>query len=303
MRVPEALVPLALRATRANRAFTSPDVARERIAERSLRPQSFHPPRRLTRPVTITAARHGGWPLYTVAPKGRAPRGAVVYTHGGAWVNEIVLPHWRLVEQIAAESGAAVLVPIYPLVPFGTAQEVVGTVADIARQAADRFGIVRLAGDSAGGQIALSTALELRDRHGLRVSRTVLIAPALDLSWSNPQIPQVQPDDPWLAVPGGRVFSEHWRGALPVSDQRVSPLAADLAGLGPLSVYVGTRDILSPDVRLLEQRARAAGVDVDLHVGAGLVHVYPLLPTRAGRLAREQIVADLTDRTDRGDRG
>ena len=75
---------------------------------------------------------------------------------------------------------------------------------------------------------------------------------------------------------------------------------ADLAGLGPLSVYVGTRDILSPDVRLLEQRARAAGVDVDLHVGHGLVHVYPLLPTRAGRLAREQIVADLTDRTDRG---
>lgn len=295
MRVPEALVPLALRATRANRAFVSPELARERIAERSLRPQSFHPPRRLTRPVTITAARHDGWPVYTVAPKGPAPRGAVVYTHGGAWVNEIVLPHWRLVEQIAAESDTTVIVPIYPLVPFGTARDVVGTVADIALRAGDRYGVVRLAGDSAGGQIALSTALELRDRHELRLPRTVLIAPGLDLSWSNPQIPQVQPDDPWLAVPGGRVFSEHWRGDLPVSDQRVSPLAADLAGLGPLSVYIGTRDILSPDVRLFVERARAAGVDVDLHVGDGLVHVYPLLPTRAGQLAREQIVADLRD--------
>lgn len=56
-------------------------------------------------------------------------------------------------------------------------------------------------------------------------------------------------------------------------------------------MYIGTRDILWPDTRLLRDRARAAGVAVELQEEEGLVHVYPLLPTRSGRAARERIVA------------
>ena len=66
----------------------------------------------------------------------------------------------------------------------------------------------------------------------------------------------------------------------------VSPLFGNLAGLGPLTVFSGTRDITSPDTRLLVSRARAAGVQVDHHEEAGLVHVHPLLPVPEGRRAR-----------------
>lgn len=92
---------------------------------------------------------------------------------------------------------------------------------------------------------------------------------------------------------GLRVFVECWRGSLAISDPRVSPLAADLHGLGPLTVFSGTRDILNPDARLLVGRATNAGVDVDYREGAGLPHVYPLTPTPEGRAARVLIIEQL----------
>ncbi|MCP2237877.1 Acetyl esterase/lipase [Prauserella halophila] len=294
MRLPERVIPLYLRATGRNRVFRSAGHARAHVDRLALRPRSYAPPRRLGSPVTVDVSRRDGWPVYRVHPVDARPRGSVVYIHGGGWVNEIAAAHWRLVAQIAAEARTTVVVPIYPLVPFGTAEAVVNAVADLVREVGEVHGEVRLAGDSAGGQIALSAAMVLRDQHSVTLPRTLLISPALDLSWSNPRIPQVQPDDPWLAVPGGRVFSDRWRGELPTEDPRVSPLAGDLAGLGPLTVFSGSHDVLNPDAHLLRDRARAAGVETEFHEGEGLVHVYPLLPTRTGEAARSIIVERLT---------
>jgi acetyl esterase/lipase len=74
----------------------------------------------------------------------------------------------------------------------------------------------------------------------------------------------------------------------------VSPLAGDLAGLGPLTVFSGTHDVLNPDAHLLLDRAKTAGVDLEFHEGEGQVHVYPLLPTRTGEAARAIITERLT---------
>lgn len=292
MPVPEGLIPALLRLTRSNRPFATVAGARERIAQRALRPKGFGPPRLLTRTVTIEVESRDGWPLYTLSPANRVSRGCVVYAHGGGWVHEIAPQHWQLAAQIAGQAQTTVVLPIYPLIPFATSGPVVEAFAGIVRRARDRYGATCLGGDSAGGQIALSTALLLRDE-GITLPRTLLIAPALDLSISNPRIPAVLPHDPWLGVDGVRHLCEQWRGDLPYDDPRVSPLAGDLAGLGPLTVYVGTRDILWPDAQLLAQRAREADVAVDLHEQPGLVHVYPLLPTASGRAAREHIVATL----------
>ncbi|MDP9027680.1 MAG: alpha/beta hydrolase, partial [Actinomycetota bacterium] len=184
------------------------------------------------------------------------------------------------------------------LVPFGTAGVVVRGFAELVLAARERYGErVFLGGDSAGGQIALSAAQLLRDgvsgHDRVTLPRTILIAPALDLSFSNPQIEVVQSTDPWLGKPGSQVYIEHWRGELPVTDPLVSPLFGSLAGLGPVTMFSGTRDILNPDARLLVEQARAAGLELDYHEGAGLVHVYPLTPTPEGRAARALLVQQL----------
>lgn len=291
------LMPAFLRVTRANRAFIDADAARARVEQRRQHPKPFEP-RRLRSDVTVTRTAGtgptAGWPLFTVAPAGGAPRGALIYAHGGGWVNEVVRQHWELAAQLAAEAHLAVTVAIYPLVPVGTAAEVVPGVASLVLAARSVFGErVFVGGDSAGGQIALSAAQLLRDRDHEILPRTVLISPALDLSFSNPQIPIVQPSDPWLGRPGSEVYIEHWRGALPVTDPLVSPLFGSLEGLGPITVFSGTRDILNPDAHLLVEKAAAAGVPLDFHEGAGLLHVYPLLPTPEGRAARAVIAQQL----------
>ncbi|WP_440708040.1 alpha/beta hydrolase fold domain-containing protein [Herbiconiux sp. YIM B11900] len=286
------LIPPLLRLMRANRVFVTAEGARRRVRERELRPAPYGPPARLRPDVRVDVA-HEEWPVYTVTPRRGTPRGSVVYVHGGGWVNEIVSQHWALAAQIAAEANTTVTLPIYPLVPFGTASQAAEGVVALVRRNLERHGPTALAGDSAGGQIALSAAQLLRDRHGIVLPRTVLISPALDLSWSNPRIPVVQPTDPWLAVPGGKVLAALWRGELDLLNPVVSPLEGELLGLGPVSLYTGTRDVLNPDAHLLAEKASAAGVELDFREGAGQVHVFPLLPTREGTASRAQIVDTL----------
>lgn len=214
----------------------------------------------------------------------------VVYLHGGAWVNEIAPQHWQLAAQIAAEAHVRVIVPIYPLVPFATAAEVVPTIVELVAEAMAPNHSVCLAGDSAGGQMALSAALIMRNERGVLLPRTVLISPVLDVSLSNPLIDAVQSEDPWLTRVGLLEFAKRWCGELPMTDPLVSPLSADLTGLGPLTLFSGTREILNPDARSLVEKATAAGVDIDYHEQSGLVHVYPLMHTPEGRAARAIIV-------------
>jgi acetyl esterase/lipase len=141
--------------------------------------------------------------------------------------------------------------------------------------------------------MALSAALMLRDEHRLVLPQTVLISPVLDVSLSNPLIDAVR--DPWLTRVGLREFARRWCGDLPMTDPMVSPLNADLSGLGPLTVFSGTRDILNPDARLLVDKAAAVGMEIDYHEQPGLVHVYPLTPTPEGRAARAFIVERLRE--------
>ncbi|MFD6352063.1 alpha/beta hydrolase fold domain-containing protein [Nocardia tengchongensis] len=287
------IVPWYLRVTRANRPFVTAAGARQRIRERTLRPLPYGPPRRLRSDVEITVRQDSVRPVYTLTPRSGRARGNVVYAHGGGWVNEIARQHWQLAAEIAARAETTVTLPIYPLIPFGTADRVIPAFAELVLANRAEYGEVCLAGDSAGGQISLSTAILLRDEYDVILPRTVLISPALDLSLSNPEIADVQPLDPWLGRAGGLVLGDRWRGPLPITDPRVSPLFADFAGLGPLTVFSGTHDILMPDVRLLVGKARAAGVRVDYHEEAELVHVYPLTPTPEGRKARAVMIDSL----------
>lgn len=291
MNLPDRMIPFFLTATRANAPFVSARGAHKRLHQRTLRPTSYGPPRRLRSDVAITAARNeAGWPVYTLTPSNGTARGSVVYVHGGGWVNEIAPQHWQLAAQIAAEAMSTVKVLIYPLVPFGSARDVVDGVSAAVLESTRAHGPTVLAGDSAGGQIVLSSLLQLRDVHGLTLPRTIAISPALDLSMTNPGIPVLQPSDPWLGTEGAKVFIDLWKDTLEVLDPIVSPLEGNLEGLGPITLFCGTRDILYPDGKLFAAKAAKAGVDLEFIELDGQIHVYPLLPTKTGRAARAKIV-------------
>jgi acetyl esterase/lipase len=233
--------------------------------------------------------------VYTVDPLDGPTGGHAIYAHGGSWMNTITSQHWRLIAELASRTGTRFTVPIYPLVPFGTADAVVPVFADLAAAAVRDSGSGRttLMGDSAGGTIALAAAMHLRDKGLAGPAHVVLISPALDLGFSDPAIERIQPTDPWLAVPGLRVAADRWRGDRSIDDPLVSPIRGTLSGIGRIALFSGSHDILHADAQALLRRAGAEGHPIDFHDAPGMLHVYPLLPVPEGRAARTAIAAVL----------
>lgn len=287
------LMPAVMRLRRANRNYRTREDVRRHLKELRLRPQSDSPPARLRRGVAVTVGRDREWRIYIVSPAQGEVRGTVIYLHGGGWMHEAAGAHWRWVQRLADEASVEVLMPVYPLAQEGgTAETVVPRIAELCEDAGRP---VVLMGDSAGGSIAMSAALALPARQ-VTVALTVLVSPALDLRFTNPEIDAVQPSDPWLVKKGQLEVSEMWIGDHS-EDPILNPFLGELEGIGRLMIFSGTRDILNPDTRLFVDRARAAGVDVEFHEQPGHLHVYPLLPTPEGRRARRRMVESVREVT------
>ena len=271
--------------------MSDPERTRREIAALAVRPKSFAPPRLLDRRARVTVRRHDGWPVYDLTPRRGTPVRHVLYLHGGAYIHEIDVFHWLMLSGFVKHAPARCVVPIYPL---GTALGAAGTVAGataIARDMIDDAGTdqVVLMGDSAGGGMALAVAQALRDE-GRTAHRVVLIAPWLDVDVDQPAQRAIEPRDAMLAIPGlaesGRVYA----GDLPIDDPRVSPIHGDPRGLPPITIFVGTDDLLNPDSHRLHALCADAGVPCELIEAPQMQHDYPLFPIPEGRAARRRIV-------------
>ena len=287
------LAPLVITLRGSKRMFRSPQRTLDKIARLTAKPLSFAPPASLARSAAVTLREVDGWHVYEVAPPAGTPARHVVFLHGGCYVFEIDPVHWRLVRNLVDEAGVNVIVPIVPLAPRGTARVVVPRVADlvasvIATAGADNVSIM---GDSSGGGMALAVAMELRDRGLPPLHATVLSSPWLDISGTDPRLAEIAPRDPWLAVPGTHAAGALYRAELAEDDWRVSPLHGSLDGLGAITMFSGTRDILNADAHRFVPLAAAAGVELDFHEGEGMIHNYPILPMPEGDAARAVIVA------------
>lgn len=257
---------------------------------------SSQPPASLQRRHRVHQRQVQGFVHYSVAPRQRDAARVVLYLHGGGYVNEIAPQHWQLVSRLV-DAGLRVEVPIYGLAPqhgFEEAYAMLGAL--YAELASTPQAQVFIAGDSAGGGLALGLAQALQAQGLPPPLGLTLISPWLDITCANPEIDALEPRDPWLAKPGALLAGALWaRGADP-ADPCLSPLNGPLHGLPAMDVYVGTHDILYPDVCLLHERMKGLGPaapQVRLHVCPGACHVYPLLPVREGREAARQLVQHL----------
>jgi acetyl esterase/lipase len=289
------LMPAVIRRRGAKKIFSTAEATLAHVAALALRPTSYAPPAALDKTVKLSVRTIDGWPVYTVDPGTTVPDRRALYAHGGAWIREITPMHWDLIADLAASTNTRFIVPIFPGAPRGTAATVVKFFTDRATELLAEVGAARttLIGDSAGGTIALATVMHLRDRGIAVPHRTLLISPALDLSFTDPALSEIAPRDPWLAIPGPTVAAQLWRGELAIDHPMVSPMNGDLTGLGRITLFSGTRDIMNADARRLVRLARAAGVPLDYHEVPEMLHVYPLLRTPEARAARSIMKAAL----------
>jgi cation diffusion facilitator CzcD-associated flavoprotein CzcO/acetyl esterase/lipase len=242
------------------------------------------------------AALPGEW---TRPRTGCARQGTVLYLHGGAYCVGRPATHRPITGALARGTGMAVLSLDYRLAP----EQPFPAALDDALAAFDALralGPVVLAGDSAGGGLALATALALRDRHGpvaaagagdippAEPAALLLLAPWSDLTLA--QLPEPTPGEAMLSRPWVAACAAHYLAGADARQAGVSPLLADLRGLPTTLIQVGTDDLLHAEALRLHAALQAAGVPVRCEVTAGRWHVFQLqagvLPCADEALAR-----------------
>ncbi|MET4704530.1 alpha/beta hydrolase [Frigoribacterium sp. UYMn621] len=292
------LMPAVMTLRGSKRVFSSADAMKRKLARQSAgRAPNSRPPARLAKTVDIRELSIDGWTVYEISPKGKTPPRRALYLHGGCYVFEIALQHWLFVARLAVETDTRFLVPIYPLAPAETADTIVPKATALASSLIDEVGArnTSILGDSAGGGMALAVAMQLRDRGIEAPHSTVLISPWLDITGTDPQLAVIAPHDPWLAVPGSHFAGGVYRGPLSETDPLVSPIYGELSGLGSLTMFSGTRDILNADATRFLSLAAAAGLAVDYHEVPGMIHVFPILPIPEGTAARAVVARSILD--------
>lgn len=213
---------------------------------------------------------------------GRPTEGRVVlYLHGGAYVAGSHGTHRGLAASFARVGHARVLLPEYRLAPEHRFPAAVDDVLASYRWLLEEEGAdparVALAGDSAGGGLAVALAVAARDA-GLPVPAGIAcMSPWVDLTASGASVVTNDHNDIWLdgslIGPAARMYAGD-----EVAHPLASPLFADLSGLPPMLVHVGTHEVLLDDARRLVHRARQQGVDASLGEFDGMWHVFQAIP-------------------------
>ncbi|MDR1387175.1 MAG: alpha/beta hydrolase [Propionibacteriaceae bacterium] len=232
--------------------------------------------------------------VYTIP--GRPGANTLFFIHGGGWILGPLSYHWRLCLELNRLTGATVVIPDYPLVPHADCLETLAFIQ--ARHDETRHGLADrprrppiVMGDSAGGNLALVLAQQLAAQGQPPPAHTILLSPALDLTLSDPRAALIERIDPMLGSPALTQIGLWYANGLPLDDPRVSPLYGDLAGLGPITVFTGTADMLYPGAEGLGEKAASAGLDYTAHVYPHMIHDWMLVPwLPEARRATRQIV-------------
>lgn len=228
------------------------------------------------------AREHGGVACLALTRAGLDPAERarlIVYVHGGGYSLGSPETHRPLAARIARRVGARVLMPRYRLAPEHPCPAGLDDVRAVWRALPDAVRArAVLAGDSAGGGLALALAMQLRDAGEAGPVGLVLLSPWTDLSVSGDSVDAFAEHEILLQRPGLEHMAGRYAGALPLRDPRVSPLWGRFEGLPPMLIQAGGLEVLLDDARRTAARARAAGVEVELQIHDGQVHVFQATP-------------------------
>jgi epsilon-lactone hydrolase len=232
------------------------------------------------RGTTVTQRVMNGVRTEVVTAGGAGPRRTAVHFHGGGYCIGSALMVRTWAAHLSARAACRVLVPEYRLAPANPHPAALDDARDVMRAVLGEAapGSVVVSGDSAGGGLALSLVLALRDGGEALPAGCILLSPWLDLSRDRRAIPGLVRRDVllsprWLeACAAGYADPANW------TDPSVSPLLAAHGGLPPLLIQAGSDDLLAPDAEGLAASASAAGVDVTYTRWPRMWHYFALQP-------------------------
>jgi acetyl esterase/lipase len=241
--------------------------------------RSFRPPR----DVVVEPVQAGDVPAEWLIPPAASTRGVILYVHGGAWTLGWTGIHRRLAAHLARAARRRVLAVDYRLAPehpFPAALDDCLTAYRWLLARGNEPGEIAIAGDSAGGNLTLTTLMSLRDAGETLPAAAVCLGAATDLEGTGASFRTIR--DPVVTPEFVLGMRRLYIGGHDVRSPLISPLHGDLSGLPPLLIHAGGGEMLLSDSERLAAKARAAGVDVTLRIWPGMWHVWhlfvPFLP-------------------------
>ncbi|MGW4243422.1 alpha/beta hydrolase [Nocardia sp. NPDC004722] len=281
------LLSFAVRMLRVRRALDGEERILRTIATDRAKGPAL-PSKRIREGLSVREETIDGFRVFTLTPRDIRPTRRVLYLHGGGWVRPIMDPHWEMIAELAGLLGCSVTVPMYPLAPEHSAPDTFRWLLSLyAGLAPD--GDLTVMGDSAGGHLTLSLAMQARDRGLPQPGALVLLSPLLDATLSDPAIAALDRMDPIVPARGVPILTRMFAGAVDLRDPMISPLFGTLTGLPPIALFVGTREIVNADAHRLRRLAAESDFPLSWHEYSGMLHVWPLFPIREGLRARREI--------------
>jgi len=218
----------------------------------------------------------GGVPTERVTAATAIGPQQLLYLHGGGYVTGSPASHRALLAHLSRASGAPVHALDYRLAPehpFPAALDDALAAYRALRTAGHDARRISVAGDSAGGGLAMSLVLRLRALGEELPSSVGLISPWLDLDLRSPAVAANKDTDAMLDPSWLPIAAADYRGSTADAPE-LRPLDADLTGLPPLHVVAGADEVLVGDADTFVDRAKAAGAEVTYRREPGMWHAY-----------------------------
>lgn len=231
--------------------------------------------------------------VLTIRPLENETLQHVVYFHGGGYSMEASGGHFQIMKQLIDRANCTVTYVDYPLAPEFS---VVDTM-DMALETYSQLLLVHpehqfvLMGDSAGGGLALSLSMLIRDKGLKGVEKIILFSPWLDIKLTNERISLYEKRDFVLAAESLRKIGGIYACDLDESHYLVSPKYGDLTGLGDIAVFFGSEEIFYPDCMEFCDAGKAGSTKIRAYKYAGMQHDWVILPIPEAQRALDEAVA------------
>lgn len=216
----------------------------------------------------------GGVPALDIRVDGADADGVILYLHGGSYVVGSARTGANLAAPLSRRSGVPAISLDYRLAPEHPFPAGIHDALAAYRELVEDGQNIVIVGDSAGGGLALATLIAARAEGLPQPAGVVLLSPWTDVSLKSPSMDSRGDDDPLFSRANMAESAGFYLGRAEARNELASPIFADLKGLPPLLVQVGTAEILLDDSLRLVARAAEQDVDVSLDVIAGAPHVF-----------------------------
>lgn len=228
--------------------------------------------------------------------RGHQRRRVILYCHGGGYTSGNLGYARVLAAKLSAATGCETLAFQYRLAPehpYPAALEDALTAWDYLMHLGYGARDVIVAGDSAGGNLALELTLKLKESGRFLPGRLVLFSPWTDLTASGESYQSARELDPMLTMNYIQAVRSAYAPQTDWSDPHLSPLFADLHGFPPTLIHVGEREILRDDSTALAQKLREAEVPCVIRTWPDMWHVFQMFPLKSASEAMEHVAAFL----------